>query len=241
MSKQSTRQKRSSARRKDELANLKIGDIITVEELLGNQEEGPSQLQWLRGKESPFGMDVLDCRAFALHQMSTTADATIAESFVHSTASDGTVFIGTLPKDPVRIVIPFTFPLGPVELNDGPVFVSRQMEEKWNVYFFDRVLYFVRSWTGILVHAVKCEIKDGTLEVSSIVTSQESIDERDRTFSIREVFFLIVSHVLGRVYPHPVLSFIEAEEDRIALFSFSQYGKMGLFASVPETHLPTEK
>ena len=73
---------------------MKEGDIITAEELLGNQEEGPSQLQWLRGKESPFGMDVLDCRAFALHQMSTTADATIAESFVHNTASDGTVFIG---------------------------------------------------------------------------------------------------------------------------------------------------
>jgi hypothetical protein len=219
------------------LSDLQPGDIITAGELLGTSEEGPAQLRWIRGEDSPFGIDVLDCRAFALHHMSTTASDSIAESFLHNTQSDGTVFVNTLPKNPVRFDIPLAFRLGQVQLNEGAVFVASQMEEKWNIYYFAPILYFVRSWTGMLVHAACCEIKDGTLLVSSIVTNEEFIDIRDRSFPIREVFFLVVSHVLGDVYPHPIPAFIEAKEDLIAQFSFSQYGNMGLFASIPHDSL----
>jgi hypothetical protein len=228
-----TRRKKTSIRKKDKLANVKVGDIITVDEILGNEEEAPGQVQWLRGKKSPFEMDVLDCRGFALHHMSTSGDAAIAESFVRNMQSNGTEFVGTLPKNPVRMDVSIAFPLDQVKLKDGPVFIASQMEEKWNIYFYDQILYFVRSWTGILVHAAKCEINNGTLKVSSVMTNRESIDERDRTFPFREVFFLIVSHVLGKVFPHPIPAFIEAEEEKIALFSFSQYGRMGLFATEP--------
>jgi hypothetical protein len=124
--------------------------------------------------------------------------------------------------------------LGQIRLKDGPQFVARQMEEKWNIYLFDGILYFVRSWTGLLIHAAQCVVTDEALKVTSIATSKESIDERDRTFAIREIFFLIVSHVLGCVYPHPVPAFIEADEEQIAVFSFSQYGRMGLFAALTE-------
>jgi hypothetical protein len=48
------RREKPSARKKNKLSNVKVGDIITVDELLGNEVEGPSQLRWLRGKESPF-------------------------------------------------------------------------------------------------------------------------------------------------------------------------------------------
>jgi hypothetical protein len=75
-------------------------------------------------------------QAFAFRQMTTTADATTAESFLRNTQSDGTVFIGRLPQHSVQIDISSTIPLGQVQLKDDPVFAATQMEEKWNVYPF---------------------------------------------------------------------------------------------------------
>jgi hypothetical protein len=221
------------------MAKMKVGDIVTTEDLLGGKQTGiPSKLRWLRGKKSPFGMDVLDCRSVALTTMSTSADPAIAESFLRNAKSDGTALIGTLPENPARLDYPLTFQLGEVHLDDGPLFIASQMEEKWNVYLFKGILYFVRSWTGILTYAARCEVTGGTLTVNSIVANEKSIDERDPSFPIRELFFLVVSHVLGHVYPHPVLASVERDEDSIAMFSFSQYGKMGLFAALLEDPQP---
>ena len=210
---------------------LKVGDVVTGYDLLGSQENEPGELAWLRGSESPFGMDVLDCRSFALHHVSTTASPAIAESFSRNSKSDGTEFIGKLPQNAVEAKFEYTFPFQKGLLNRGPAFVSTQMEDKWNVYFFDGILYFARSWTGALNHIARCEINGSSLVTKSVMTNKEFIDERDFTFPLREVFFLIVSHVLGTVYPHPVPAFIEMDDEKIALYSFSQYGRRGLFAS----------
>ena len=39
----------------------------------------------------------------------------------------------------------------PGQSRDGPLFVARQMEDKWDIYLYDGHLYFARSWTGELV------------------------------------------------------------------------------------------
>jgi hypothetical protein len=221
------------------MAKMKVGDIVTTEDLLGGKQTGiPGKLRWLRGKKSPFGMDVLDCRSVVLTYMSTAADPAIAESFLRNTTSDGTAFIGTLPENPARLDYPLTFQLGEVTLKDGPLFVSSHMEEKWNIYLFEGILYFVRSWTGILTYAARCEVSGGTLTVNSVMANEKSVEEHDPSFPIREVFFLVVSHILGHVYPHPVPASVERNDDTIAMFSFSQYGRKGLFAALLEDPRP---
>ncbi len=187
---------------------------------------------WLRGDDSPFGMDVLDCRPMAQSYVLSTADERIADSFAQNTRSNGSEYIGKFPENPVRFDHEFSFTLKDVRIKDGPLFVASCMEEKWNIYYYNHVMYFVRSWTGNLIYAALCNIKDDTLFLSSVVMNEESIDPGDRFFPLREVFFLIVSHVLGNIYPHPVPARIGLDEGKILLFSFSQYGRMGLFASV---------
>ncbi len=223
---------RSRTTKKSTLDQLKPGDIISGDDLLGNKHDSmPDELRWLRGKESPFGVDVLDCRAFALNHVSTTANPDVAESFTRNQESDGRSFIGAIPENPLQIDYELTFPLGKIRLSEGPLFVARQMEEKWNVYYFDNILYFVRSWTGVLVHTAGCDIEQGTLRTTSITTNAAHVDERDTAFFIREIRFLIISHVLGMICPHPVPAFIEKDDETIAAYSFSEFGRMGLFAS----------
>ena len=59
--------------KKSKFDQLKPGDIITGDDLFGDKpDDVPTELRWLRGKESPFGVDVLDCRAFALNQVDSS-------------------------------------------------------------------------------------------------------------------------------------------------------------------------
>jgi hypothetical protein len=195
--------------------------------------DSPGGSLWLLGKESPFGMDVLDCRPTAQTYLSTTTDEKIAASFVANTRSNGTEFIGKLPENPVKYDAQFSFKLKHVRIKDGPLFVASCMEEKWNIYYYNQIMYFVRSWTGILVYTALCDINDDTLLLTSIAMKEQSINPRDPSFALREVFFLVVSHVIGDAYPHPVPARIGFDESDILGFSFSQYGRMGLFAAAP--------
>jgi hypothetical protein len=163
--------------------------------------------------------------------MTTTEDPEIAETFLRNRSAVGKEYVDEKPEHPIEVDVTYRFELGKTVIANGPLFMAGQMEEKWDIFHYDGVLYFVRSWTGTLAHVAQCRVVDGMLEVSSIVTDASTLDERDVMFFVREVFFLIVSHVLGVVYPHPLMTCLPMDDDSILKFSFSRYGKRGLFAS----------
>jgi hypothetical protein len=52
----------------------------------------------------------------------------------------------------------------------------------------------------------------------------------DAAFAVRTLDFLIESHVFGRECPHPLpAAYLGRAPDDLALFSFSQFGRRGLY------------
>ena len=224
--------------------SLQPGDIITGADMLGIDDRVADALPpvgWLRGDASPFPMDVFDCRAAALTHVSMTGDPVIAESFSRLRQSDGTEYIGTTPEDPAYFEIALQIPLHGEELRDGPLFKAEQMEDKWDIYRYGDIYYFVRSWTGTLIHLAHGHVREGVLHIDGIITASQMIDQRDRTFFAREVFFLLFNHVLGIEYPHPMPSYRAGDEDSIVQFSFAEFGRRGWYATVVGELAPPDK
>ena len=215
--------------------DLKPGDIISSDDILGIDKgvaEALPPVGWLRGAASPFGMDVFDCRAVALTNVSMSGDPAIAESFLRLRRSDGTEYIGTTPEDPAYFELALEVPLHGAELRDGPLFKAEQMEDKWDIYRYGDIYYFERSWTGTLIHLAHGHVREGVLHIDGIITASHMVDERERTFFACEVFFLLFNHALGFEYPHPVPSYRAGDEDSIVRFSFAEFGRRGLYAAM---------
>jgi hypothetical protein len=117
-----------------------------------------SQLTWLGPDQNPFRMRVLDCRPFSTTMISTTKDPAIAARFNALRRENGEQHRGQHPADPLAVPCVLSYPFNG-ESRDGPLFVARQMEDKWDVYLSDSTLYFARSWTGELAFRAAVEFK----------------------------------------------------------------------------------
>ena len=186
------------------------------------------RLVWLEPHENPFGVRVLDCRPIAETFLSATENPAAISFFGSPAARSGEQFRGQHPEEAIRLPCELVFPLG-APLPDGPVFIAGAMEEKWNVYHFAGVLYFARSWTGHLQYAATLAPSASELRVVEVEAWPGNV-MGDNSMAIRQVDFLIRSHLLGHVVPHPVPPL--PSKKGIALWSFSQYGRRGLYAAV---------
>ena len=155
--------------------------------------------RWLSSDENPVGIDILDCRMFAMTMMSTTGDQEVALRFSQLRSSVGHEIAGSCPERARRIQCSLDFPLDS-PLNEGPLFKAEVMEDKWDIYLLSEHLYFCRSWTGALIFRASVTLSDERMVVSAIETNPSE----DNDIVIRQVAFLIWSHVFGRVSLHPL-------------------------------------
>lgn len=184
-------------------------------------------LVWLEPHENPFGVRVLDCRPLAQTLLSTTRDANCIRFFGSPESQTGEQFRGQTPQSAVQVKCELTYPLT-VTLPEGPVFLAGAMEEKWNLYHFAGVLYFARSWNGHLYYTAAIVQSATELRVIEVAAARSLSD--DESLVVRQVDFLIRSHLLGQIAPHPVPPLPTKEQ--IAIWSFQHYGCRGLFAAV---------
>lgn len=204
----------------------------------------------VEAQDNSFGLRLVDCSSIAASMISTTSDPAIAESFAQLRASSGAEYEGTLPNNPIIISCTLSYtdwPYNPTE--NGPVFKAEPMEDKWDIYYYANLLYIVRSWNGLLALVAKLEFSTdsatdaATATLSEIVVDEQAVPfiagsstELDIAYIVRVVDFLIKSHIYNRIAVHPLPSEINPDNlQEIALFSFSQYGRRGLYASYEET------
>lgn len=193
-----------------------------------NEDASFESLVWLEPSENPFGVRVLDCRPIAESFMSGSKDEASVRFFGSAEARSGEQFQGQHPQDTLRASCELVYPLA-TPLPEGPVFLAGAMEEKWNIYHFADVLYFVRSWTGQLQYAARLAQSPSELRVVEVEAWRGNVLGVD-TLAIRQVDFLLRSHLFGEVFPHPTPAL--PTKKGIALWSFSQYGRRGLYAAV---------
>jgi hypothetical protein len=164
--------------------------------------------------------------------ITSTTDATVAERFVDLRSSDGSHHRGALPMNLLRIVCHLRYP--DPGLEDGPLFVAAEMEDKWDVYLYDGCLHFSRSWTGDLTLLAPAEIDSGELIVTEVAADGEFVDG-DGYLAIRMVDFLIKRLLYHLEVPHPLPRTLPPDPDHILGHSFATYGRWGWFATFEDT------
>lgn len=191
------------------------------------------QLRWIEADDNPFNVKIFDCRPYALAMISFSDDKKVAEHFALSRSSEGEQYRGSTPANSVHVECKLRYPVLK-EIREGPIFKAREMEDKWDIYFYDGYLYFVRSWTGDLSFKAKGVIENLEITIPFMEVRSDTLIG-DETFIIKQVDFLIKSHLCGLNVPHPLPQGLPSDPEAIAMYSFSVFGRKGLFATYEDT------
>jgi hypothetical protein len=191
-------------------------------------------LTWLEADQTPLGLRVLDCRSVAFGMTSTTGDESVARRYLELRDSSGDEHVGRPPDDPLVAEADLCYGHDGSEIPDGRLFSSECMEDKWDAFLLQGFLYFRRSWTGNLIYKARMAIEPDAVRLTDIVANTANCDGNPR-LAVWQLDYLIRSHIFGRPVAHPVPDTIPPQPDEIALYSFSQYGRRGMFASYEDT------
>jgi len=201
-----------------------------------NENAPPSfELKWLEAAENPFGARVFDCREYALKRGSTSKNPGITTKFFETRKTDGMEYLGKFPGNWIKTIVNLDFRLTGHRsyqdgIPDGILFKAQSMEQKWDIYKYAGFIFFVRSWTGELVYFCNYLPAESGFKTDLVVLDRSKMDEDDPLFEIRNIEFLLLSHVLDMQVPHPIPKLIKDCPEAIASYSFSMFGNRGLFA-----------
>lgn len=188
--------------------------------------------EWLDPDNNPFAVRVLDCRDFCRTMVSMTTDPQRAARFVELRSSTGEQHHGQHPPNAMCIASFLSYPLTGRPA-DGPLFRAEEMEDKWDIFLYDGWLYFARSWTGELVFRAEVKFTGTQALVSNIEADAKLAVQAE--LAVRQVDFLIKSHLLDQEVPHPLPSDFPDDAMQVAVYSHSWYGRRASFATFEDT------
>lgn len=162
--------------------------------------------------------------------VSTTRSAEIATEFARLRSSRGDEYKGRRPRGAGTVSCSLTY-VCPERPLDGPLFKSEEMEDKWDIYLFNDVLYFARSWTGDLLFCADTRFESDRMQLTCIVVDGGHAAE----FALRVVDYLVKSHILCRNALHPLPPELPKVADNIAAYSFSMFGRRCSFGTYADT------
>jgi hypothetical protein len=191
------------------------------------------EVAWMTIEVDGKSLRVLDCRKFVLGRFAWTADEKMAASFARARIWDGGELEGQLPRESVTIETTVHLPnTGGGRLPDGKLFQARQMEDKYDVFNFGTSLYICRSWTSELVLRAEYSYADRLLNCHVIHAAP---DLGESPFVQRFMEYVVKSHCLDMICPHPIWPLVRRRKSEIAAYSFSQFGRRAWYASYDET------
>ena len=135
-----------------------------------------------------------------------------------------------------------SYPCGlPVDLShtrDKPGMELYTWHAKWKTngisILFDGIIYFARSWSGVLVYKAAITFMDTQAIISNIDAIRQTTIGGSWV-TICAVDFLVKSHLYRREAPHILPPSIPDDEMGIAAYSFQEYGRWASFATYEDT------
>ena len=190
---------------------------------------------WLEAHQNRFGIRVLDFRSFSKSAVCFAPDYDIAEKFLKLRSSTGENYRNQLPKNTLHVRCNLRYHFEE-KLPDGPVFIAKVMQDRWDVYLYDSFLYFINSWSGELLIRARVDFKDSeffvpTIDICSVLA------KRDKSLAVRQADYLIKSYLCRSEVPNPLPKNFPHDPKQIALYSFSIYGRMSSYATYEDTTL----
>ena len=188
-----------------------------------------SDVHWVDAADNPWGVRVLDVRPVTLTMMSTSTDRQCASNAVSFAHDDGTSFIGQEP--PVTRVADanLRFPIDRF-LADGVLFIPREMEHKWALFYHRGQIICVRSWLRQVSAVARVESHADHVEIVEVRGTFTGEDEEPQ-FTVRVIDYLLRSHALDTVYPAPLPVDLETDPGRAAMWCMSSFGNRVQFAT----------
>lgn len=179
--------------------------------------------RWLEaGSDSPFNKKVLDVRSFTQAMLSTTQDKELADLFIKRRASIGEECINANIPDGKVLDVTLSYPHNGDQI-EGAGYRAVTMEDKWDIYAWNNIIYFVRSWTGDIIYKAFFHILSDSFSVYQVEYHPDQFTEADPSLVVNNVHFLIKTHLFKLPSPHKAPAALQAEQD-IAMYSFSQFG-----------------
>lgn len=195
----------------------------------GEQDPQIPNISWVEAGDNPWGIRVLDVRPVTLAMLSTSADGRCAANAMSFGQDDGTGFIGEEPPVRRTTEASLRFPIDRV-LADGVLFVPREMEHKWALFYHRGQMICVRSWTRKVHVVARCEQHADHIEITQICGTFGGEDE-EPVITVRMLDYLLRSHALDTVYPAPLPLGMEKDPKAAAMWCMSMFGNRALFAT----------
>jgi hypothetical protein len=192
-----------------------------------------SKLVWMDAEDNQFKLRILDCRPILKDYTSWTENQVIAERMAKLDFEAPEVYREKSPQGAKEIHCNLRYPR-PDKVDEGRIFTASIMEDKWNIYFLEGYLYFVRSWTGDLIYRAKVDFASNEAIVSMVEASSTTA-EPDSLLVLGQVDFLIKSHLFKAITPVPIPTSVPSNPKEIVAYSTVFCGRWALYASYEDT------
>lgn len=186
--------------------------------------------RWLQPNENLWRLQVLDCTQYAGGMMSFTSSPEVVKKYSELRRASGKELPQLDFNAAQRFACDLTYKIDKLP-PDGPVFKSRVMEEKWDIYLYEEHIFFCRSWSGELIYRASAESELPALNILTVESNQQLAGN----LTVRQVDFLIKSHLMLATALHPLPAELGRDEEKQAANSFSCYGVKGRYGSLEET------
>ena len=203
-----------------------------LKQIFGRKAESAPQardVKWVEAADNPWGVRVLDVRPVTLTMLSLSTERQFSENAISFGEDDGTGFIGQEP--PVARIVPanLRFPIDRL-LAEGVLFIPREMEHKWALFYHRGEIICVRSWLRKVRATARVEDHPDHVVVTAVRGTFGAEDE-DPEFTVRTLDYLLRSHALDTVYPTPLPVGMEKNPREAAMWCMSMFGKRAYFAT----------
>jgi len=164
--------------------------------------------------------------------LSWTKDESVARSFLKLRHSVGQELINAEIYGSKNIEVDLVYPHNGSKI-EGAAYKAKCMEDKWDIYGWNGIIYFARSWTGEIIYKAHIKVSDTNFSIYKIEYQPDDYNAQDISFVKNNVHFLIKCLAFGNIYPHKVPVTLVSEKD-IALYSFNLFGHNCWYATFDE-------
>lgn len=192
-----------------------------------SSDDSPETYEWCEvGDGNPFGVRFFDVRPLTWNVLAAMKDPTVAASFNRLRQTNGRELISAKIENSQRFDCNLQFPHNGQPL-EGVVFKAGSMEVKWDIYIYDSVFLFARSWTGELGFRAFAQIESDRIQIRSVEASPNHLQ-----LAPQSVYFLLATHAMKRVLPHSLPNDMPWDVPKaIAFTSFGLFGKYACYAT----------
>ncbi len=196
--------------------------------------------RWIPAEESPFGIEVLDCRGLSESARAGTVSPEAEARFAALRNDPGEAHRGTVPQPPMTLDCRLEYPMAS-PLAEGVLFRATRTDEKWDLFHFEDSLFCVRSANGTLEYRAALAFPPGRLRIAR-VSARAELAQAEPAYVIAAVDFLVRTHVLGLEAAHPLPAAAQGSPEELALLSWRQHGHFARFGAYADTSaLPLER